>query len=449
MTRQTLIQNASLVNEGEQRIADLLIDDGRIERIDTGIPAPRGARIVDAKGMHLLPGVIDDQVHFREPGLIHKGNIHTESRAAIAGGVTSFMDMPNTRPPTTTRQELQKKYETGAREAAANYAFYFGATNDNIDAIRSLVPTETCGVKIFMGSSTGNMLVDDEQTLARIFRDSPVPITTHCESTPLIRRNLERAHRKYGEHIPVSEHPIIRDVEACYVSTVKAVQLAREHDAQLHVLHLSTERELSLFEPGPVDGKSITAETCIHYLHFTDADYATRGNLIKCNPSVKSAMDRDALISGLRDGRVNILATDHAPHTREEKAIEDYERAPAGLPLVQDVLLAALELVHEKKLDLATVVQAISHNPATRFGVIGRGYLREGYWADLVLVDLDGRTDVTAERVLSRCGWSPFEGRTFSSRIHSAWVNGALAFDGERVLEHAAAMALEFDRPGR
>lgn len=444
MTRTTLICNATLVNDGQVFPSDLLIRNGRIEHIGTQIDAPDAAQVVDASGLHVLPGVIDDQVHFREPGMTHKGNIHTESRAAVAGGVTSFMEMPNTRPPTTTQEALAAKYVIGARNAAANYAFYFGATNDNIAAIRALDPASTCGVKIFMGSSTGNMLVDDDQTLATIFRDAPVVITTHCESTPLIQRNLERARKQYGDRIPVSEHPRIRDAEACYVSTMKAVGLAREHQAQLHVLHLSTARELSLFEPGEVAAKSITAETCIHYLYFSDADYPAMGNRMKCNPSIKSAADRDALMAALRDGRVDILATDHAPHTREEKAIEDYEQAPAGLPLVQDVLLAGLELVHRERIGLAALVKVMAHNPAIRFGVRERGFLREGYWADLVLVDLGGTTRISSERVLSRCGWSPFEGLTFGSRIHSTWVNGALAFDGVTVHEHGAAMPLQF-----
>lgn len=444
MTHTRLFRDATLVNDGQVAPADLLVRGGRIERIDSDIPAPQGAQVIDATGLHLLPGVIDDQVHFREPGLTHKGDIHSESRAAVAGGVTSFMDMPNTRPPTTNRRELENKYRIGAASAAANYAFFFGATNDNIDEIRALDPARTCGVKVFMGASTGNMLVDDDQTLAAIFRDAPVPIATHCESTPLILRNLERARQRFGDHIPVSEHPNIRDAEVCYVSTEKAVALAKEHQAQLHVLHLSTARELDLFEPGDVAGKSITAETCIHFLHFTDADYAEFGNLIKCNPAIKSAADRDALLAALADGRVNILATDHAPHTLEEKSLEDYTQAPAGLPLVQDLLLAALELVHMQQLELAQMVRCLAHNPAVRFGVADRGYLREGQWADLVLVDLAATTRVTGERVLSRCGWSPFEGRTFHSRIHSTWVNGELAYDGANVLEHGAAMPLTF-----
>ena len=449
MNSSTLIRNARLVNEGTVTEQDLLIRNGRIERIDPSIDATPGVRIMDAGGLHLLPGVIDDQVHFREPGLTHKGNIYSESRAAIAGGVTSFMDMPNTRPTTTTHLELEKKYQVASKTSAANYGFYFGATNDNIDAIRTLDPSSTCGVKVFMGASTGNMLVDNEQTLGAIFADCPVVITTHCESTPMIQANLEKAKEKYGDQIPLSEHANIRSTEACFVSTELAVSLARKHDAQLHVLHISSGRELSLFEPGEMEGKSITAETCIHFLHFTDQDYESYGNLIKCNPAIKSARDRDALLEGLRNGRIDILATDHAPHTAQEKASTDYLQAPSGLPLVQDLLLASLELVHDNSMDLVTLVQKMAHNPASRFGVQQRGYLREGYWADLVLLDLHRPATVKSENVLSRCGWSPFEGRTFRSSIHSTIVNGTLAFDGSSIHEHDSAQRLEFSRPSR
>jgi len=449
MKSTTLFRNATLVNEGETTEQDLLVVNGRIEQINSDIPVPTGAEIVAAEGLHLLPGVIDDQVHFREPGMTHKGNIFTESRAAIAGGVTSFMDMPNTRPTTTTHAELAKKHEVAAKNAAANYGFYFGATNDNIAQIRTLDPSMVCGVKIFMGASTGNMLVDDEQTLAAIFNDCPVVITTHCESTPIIQRNLEVARQKYGANIPITEHPVIRSTQACYVSTELAVGLARTYDAQLHVLHISSAKELDLFEPGPMQGKSVTAETCIHFLHFTDQDYPEYGNLIKCNPAIKGEPDRLALIEALNNGRIDIIATDHAPHTLEEKSLDDYLQAPSGLPLIQDVLLASLELVHDGSLDLPALVQLMSHNPATRFGVLERGFLREGFAADLVLVDLEAGTTIRRDKVLSRCGWSPFEGRTFKSRIHSTWVNGMLAFDGDTVIEHGAAQALTYFRERR
>jgi dihydroorotase len=449
MSQTTVIRNARLVNEGEILETDVLLKNGRIETIASGIATPAGAAVVDANGRHLLPGMIDDQVHFREPGLTHKGNFYTESRAAIAGGVTSYMEMPNSKPPTTDHEQLEWKYARAAETSAANFGFYFGATNDNIENIKTLDPSATCGVKVFMGASTGNMLVDNESTLAAIFRESPVLIATHCENTPMIMANIQQATARYGHNIPVTEHANIRSAEACYASSELAVALANKYHAQLHVLHVSTARELDLFAPGPVTGKNITAEACVHFLHFDDTQYGEYGNRIKCNPSIKSAADQAALIAAISDGRLDIIATDHAPHTIEEKAEESYLTAPSGLPLVQDVLVAALELVHEGKLDLHTVVRGITHNPARRFSVADRGFIREGYHADLVLVDMNGGTDVTREKVLSRCGWSPFEGRRFQSRIDSVWVNGALAFDGIRVIEHGAARRLMFNHPPR
>ena len=449
MNKSTLICNARLVNEGEILESDVLLKDGRIDKIATSIEAPAGADVVDANGRHLLPGMIDDQVHFREPGLTHKGDFYSESRAAIAGGVTSYMEMPNSKPPTTDVEQLEWKYARAAETSAANYGFYFGATNDNIENIRALDPSLACGLKVFMGASTGNMLVDNESTLAAIFRDSPVLIATHCESTPMIMANIKAAMAKHGKTIPVTEHANIRSAEACYASSELAVALANKYQAQLHVLHISTARELDLFQPGPIDGKSITAEACVHFLHFDDSQYEQYGNLIKCNPAIKGAEDRAALIEAISDGRLDIIATDHAPHTSDEKASDDYLSAPSGLPLVQEVLVAALELVHEDKLDLHTVVRGITHHPARRFNVVERGFIREGYHADLVLVDMDGTTDVTRERVLSRCGWSPFEGRRFRSSIDAVWVNGALAFDGKQVIEHGAAQRLQFNHPKR
>lgn len=449
MNTTTVIRNARLVNEGQVLESDVLLRNGRIEKIAAGIEAPAGTRIVDARGRYLLPGMIDDQVHFREPGLTHKGDFYSESRAAIAGGVTSYMEMPNSKPPTTDAEQLEWKYARASVTSAANFGFYFGATNDNIENIKALDPASTCGVKVFMGASTGNMLVDNESTLAAIFRESPVIIATHCESTPMITANLKRAMAEFGKNIPVTEHAKIRSEEACYASSELAVALANKYNAQLHVLHLSTARELSLFQPGPMKGKDITAEACVHFLHFDDSQYAEYGNRIKCNPAIKSAADRAALIEAVADGRLDIIATDHAPHTSEEKAEESYLSAPSGLPLVQDVLIAALELVHDGKLDLHTVVRGVTHNPAERFSVVERGYIREGYHADLVLVDMHGNTDVTNEKVLSRCGWSPFEGRRFKSRIDAVWVNGALAFDGEKVIEHGAARRLQFNHKPR
>jgi len=449
MMKSTVIRNARLVNEGETIESDVLLKNGRIEKIGSGLQAPAGAEVVDANGRHLLPGMIDDQVHFREPGLTHKGDFYSESRAAIAGGVTSYMEMPNSKPPTTNVEQLLWKYARAAETSAANYGFYFGATNDNIENIRALDPSLTCGLKVFMGASTGNMLVDNESTLAAIFRDSPVLIATHCESTPMIMANIKQAAEKYGKNIPVTEHAKIRSAEACYASSELAVALANKYQSQLHVLHISTARELDLFEAGPITGKSITAEVCVHFLHFDDSQYGLYGNQIKCNPAIKSAADQAALIAAINDGRLDIIATDHAPHTIAEKADDDYLAAPSGLPLVQDVLVAALELVHDGKLDLHTVVRCITHNPAIRYSVVERGFIREGYHADLVLVDMDGGTDVKRERVLSRCGWSPFEGRHFRSSIAAVWVNGALAFDGDQVIEHGAAQRLQFNHKKR
>ena len=442
----TLITNGRLVNEGRIVDSDLLIRNGRIDRIDAQIPADSVRRVIDADGAFVLPGMIDDQVHFREPGLTHKGNIHSESRAAVAGGITSFMEMPNTQPPTVTLDALEAKYAVAGRSSLANYAFYLGATNDNLEVIRSLDPRAAAGIKVFMGASTGNMLVDNEETLAGIFRDAPTLITTHCESTPLIQKNLEAALERYGPNIPLHEHPNIRSVEACYRSTETAIALAREHGAQLHVLHLSTAREMELFEPGPVAGKQITGEVCVHFLHFDADDYAQMGNRIKCNPAIKTPHDRAALIAALQDGRLDIIATDHAPHTAQEKAAGDYLAAPAGLPLVQDALLAVFELYHDGVLSLEDIVTRTAHNVAQRYDVVERGYLREGYWADLVIVDAHATTAVTAERVLYKCGWSPFEERSFRSSIVSTLINGQLAWDGQNLIECDAAMRLQFNR---
>lgn len=444
MTNTILIANARITSEDGVVEGDVLIKSGRIERISSGSESGGNAVVVDANGRHLLPGMIDDQVHFREPGLTHKGEIATESRAAVAGGITSFMDMPNTRPPTLSLDALEMKYARAAEVSAANYAFYLGASNDNLDVIRALPPGQACGIKVFMGSSTGNMLVDDEETLAGIFREARTVIATHCESTPRIERRLQQAIAKYGDDIPVSEHPHIRDIQSCLDSSTVAVELAREHGAHLHILHLTTAAEMELFETGPVDGKKITGEVCVHFLEFTSDDYPKMGNLIKCNPSVKSPDNQAALLAALADGKVDILATDHAPHTSEEKARTNYLEAPSGLPLVQEALLIALEQTNQGRLSLERVVALTSHNIARRFGVIDRGFIREGYWADLVLVDMNKPTDVTRDKVLYKCGWSPFEGRRFSSSIAATWVNGVLAWNGSEVLEHKAARRMDF-----
>ena len=448
MNKPLLIKNARQVNEGRVAEADLLIRDGRIARIDPSIDAEETMEILDADGAWLLPGMIDDQVHFREPGLTHKGGIWSESRAAVAGGITSYMEMPNTLPPTVTLEALADKYALAAEKSLANFAFYLGATNDNLDVIRALEPGMACGIKIFMGASTGNMLVDNENTLSGIFRDARALIVTHCESTPLIKQNLEAALARFGREIPVSEHPNIRSAEACYRSTKTAIGLARQHSAPLHVLHLSTAREMELFEPGPIEGKLVTAEVCVHFLHFDSNDYERLGNRIKCNPAIKTPADKAGLLAALQDGRLDIIATDHAPHTREEKAVSDYLQAPSGLPLVQDALLSTLELYHDEVITLEDIVLKTAHNVAQRYGVIDRGYLREGCWADLVLVDTDRPTPVTPGRVLSQCRWSPFEGEVFRSSIRTTLVNGQVVYRDGELVECDAAQRLEF-RPQR
>ena len=440
----TLIVNARLVNEGREFDGDLRIEDGRIARIGTSLHARGNETVVDANGRRLLPGMIDDQVHFREPGMEYKADIATESAAAAAGGITSFMDMPNTSPPTLDAAALEDKYRRAHGRAWGNYGFYMGASNDNLEAIRRIDPRNTPGVKVFMGASTGNMLVDNPAVLDDIFRDTPVPIITHCEDTPMIDAELARYKAKYGDNIPVACHPDIRSREACKKSTELAISLARRHGTRLHVLHISTADELALFDAGPIESKRITAETCVHFLCFDRSDYERLGNRIKCNPAIKDASDREALIAALANDVIDVLATDHAPHTIEEKA-KLYLSAPSGLPLVQYALLAALELVHEGKLTTAQVVQKFAHAPARLFDVHGRGFLREGYAADLVLID-DTPLTVHADDVLSKCGWSPFEGMTFHSRIASTWVNGVLAWDGRQLVGDAMGQRLEFDR---
>ena len=449
-TPGTLIVNARLVNEGREFDADLRIADGRIERIDAGLEARPGETVVDAGGRRLLPGMVDDQVHFREPGMEHKADMATESAAAVAGGITSFMDMPNTSPPTLDRAALDDKYRRAAGRVWGNHGFYMGASNDNIEAIRAIDPKTSPGLKVFMGASTGNMLVDNPDTLDAIFRDAPVPIITHCEDTPMIEAELARYKAKYGDDIPAECHPDIRSREACIKSTRLAIELARKHGTRLHVLHITTADELALFERGPLvdaDGKvrkRITAETCIHFTRFDRGDYARLGHLIKCNPAIKEPSDREAIVRALADDTLDVLATDHAPHTWEEKH-EPYTRAPSGLPLVQDALRAALELVHEGLLTTTQVVQKLSHAPAQLFDVAGRGFLREGYHADLVLVD-DTPAQVRREDVLSKCGWSPFQGMTFHSRIASTWVNGIQVWDGSQLIGIPRGQRLEFNR---
>jgi len=440
-----LITNATIVNEGRRTEGDVSIRGGRIHRVGPNLTARAGDRVLDARGRWLLPGMIDDQVHFREPGLTHKADIASESRACLAGGITSYMEMPNTKPPATDRVALEAKYARAAEVSRVNYAFYLGATNDNIEEIRRLDPKAAPGIKVFMGASTGNMLVDDPRTLDLIFRDTPVPLITHCEDTPTILANEEKARAIWGEDIPPDQHPLIRSREACVKSTKLAISLAQRHDTRLHVLHISTADECLLFEPGPVAGKRITAETCVHFLHFSDADYARLGNRIKCNPAIKTAFDRDGITRALAEGRIDVLATDHAPHLASEKA-EPYTRAPSGLPLVQYALQCAIERVLDGKLTLERVVEAVSHAPATLFNVRERGFVREGYFADFVLVDPEKAHLVTQQDVLSKCGWSPFEGFTFRSSIAATFVNGHLAFHEGELDDHTRGLRLEFAR---
>ncbi|MEZ5462514.1 dihydroorotase [Dokdonella sp.] len=440
-----LITNAHLVNEGRRFNADLRIRNGRIERIDSQLAAKPNEKVFDAAGRWLMPGMIDDQVHFREPGLEHKACIETESRACVAGGITSFMEMPNTKPPAVNKEALESKYERGRISSRANYAFYMGATNDNLEDIQKLDPKAAPGIKVFMGASTGNMLVDNPETLDAIFRDAPTPIITHCEDTPMITANENRARERWGDDIPAEQHPLIRSREACIKSTELAISLARKHGTRLHVLHISTADELALFSPGPISGKRITAETCVHFLHFSDADYARLGHRIKCNPAIKTADDRAAITRALAEYRLDVLATDHAPHLADEKA-QPYTRAPSGLPLVQFAVQAALERVFAGELTLERVVEAITHAPATLFNVRNRGYLREGYQADLTIVDPDRPHTVTQAEVLSRCAWSPFEGETFKSSIAATFINGILAWNDGQLDDSVRGERLEFDR---
>jgi dihydroorotase len=443
--KRVLITNTRLVNEGEIRDADVLLRGERIERIAGSIGAPDGAEVIDAAGKYLIPGMIDDQVHFREPGLTGKGDIASESAAAVAGGVTSFMDMPNVSPQTTTRVALADKYAAASGRARANYAFYLGATNRNIEEIRALCVGEACGIKTFMGASTGDMLVDDPDTLELIFADAPVIVVTHCEHSPTIRDNEARAKAEFGVDVPMSEHPSIRSAAACLTSSSLAVDLARRHGTRLHVLHLTTALEMGLFSRASRLDKNITAEVCVHHLWFDESRYADLGTLIKCNPAIKTAKDREALIAAVNDGRIDIIATDHAPHTAVEKK-NSYFKAPAGLPLVQHALQILFDLVASGQIGLETVVDRTSHAVADIFGVVDRGYVREGYFADLVLMDADKPYTVEASNLLYKCHWSPFEGHTFSSSVDTTIVNGAVVFRNGQLSGDIVGQRLEFNR---
>ena len=431
------------MNEGQIIEQDLIIKKGRFEKIANEVEAE--GEIVDAAGLFLFPGIIDDQCHFREPGLTERGSIKTESLSAIAGGTTSFMDMPNVLPPTLDLGLWRDKISIAEQSASANFSFYMGTSNTNIDEIKSIDPSEVCGIKIFMGSSTGNLHVDSEDALNDLFKESPVIITTHCEDDPIIKSLEQEFLAKYGEKIPVEMHSEIRSREACLKSSKKAIELAKKHDANLHILHLTTKEEIELFSNKPINEKTITAEVCIPHLYFSREDYATKGTLIKCNPSIKETSDRDALRKGLLEGYIDYVATDHAPHQLEGKS-NDYMDCPSGIPSVQHTLLVLLELVREGVYSLSDVPYYLSHKVADRFKIIDRGYIREGYWADCVLVDLEHKYTVTKENTSYFCGWSPFEGDTFNSKVISTFVNGRHAYNEGKILENNLGIQLEFDR---
>ncbi|GAA3972631.1 dihydroorotase [Mucilaginibacter dorajii] len=440
-----LIKSTTVVNENKQFIADVLIKDGLIERIDANINAHTD-EVINAQGLHLLPGLIDDQVHFREPGLTYKADIHSESRAAVAGGITSFMEMPNTVPNTLTQQLLEDKYEIASRNSLANYSFFMGASNDNLDEVLRTDTANVCGIKVFMGSSTGNMLVDNPTTLDNLFANSPMLIAVHCEDEATIKSNLNHYKQLLGENIPIGLHPKIRSAEACYLSSSLAVELAKKHNTRLHILHISTALETHLFDNTiPLKDKRITAEACVHHLWFTDADYETKGNFIKWNPAVKKESDRDAVLAAVLDGKIDVIATDHAPHTLAEKE-QPYLQAPSGGPLVQHALPALLELHHHGKMSLEQIVEKTAHNVATCFQIDKRGFIREGYWADLVLVDLNKPWNVNRSNILYKCGWSPFEGTTFRSKVAYTIVSGNVAYTNGSLIEGKAGKRLNFNR---
>lgn len=440
-----LLKNAKAVGEGSIFETDLLIDGKHIVRLDTDI-SESNAKTIDLNGNLLLPGVIDDQVHFREPGLTHKGNIRSESRAAVAGGITTYMEQPNTIPQTTTLEKLEEKFQRATKESFANYSFLFGGTNDNLEELKRLDKNQCSGVKLFLGSSTGNMLVDDETVLEQIFRNTEMVISAHCEDEQTIRENLRYYKDRFGDDIPIQYHHKIRSAEACYLSSSKAIALAQKTGARLHVFHLSTAGEMELFRNDvPLQEKQITAEVCIHHLWFSDEDYAKKGTLIKWNPAVKTPGDRKGLWEALLDGRIDVIATDHAPHTFEEKD-NVYTKAPSGGPLVQHALVAMLQKHKEGDITLEQLVQKMCHNPAILFDIEKRGYIREGYYADLVQVDLNAPWEVKKPNIFYKCGWSPFEGTTFDAQVKRTFVNGHLAFDQGTISNERHAMRLTFDR---
>ncbi|MBI1770198.1 MAG: dihydroorotase [Bacteroidetes bacterium] len=442
----TLILNVKIVNEGKVFESDVLIKDQRIEKIGKDLLSIQADRVVDAKGKYLLPGVIDDQVHFREPGLTHKGNIFSESRSAVAGGVTSFMEMPNTVPPTFTQELLEQKYQIASKNSLANYSFFIGASNDNLEEVLKTDTKKVCGLKIFMGSSTGNLLVDNEKTLEGFFSRFPSLIATHCEHEPTIRKNTEDWKNKFGEEVPIREHMNIRSEAACYRSSSFAVGLAKKYGTKLHILHISTAKEISLFDNSiPLEKKKITAEACVHHLWFNDSDYEKLGTKIKWNPAIKTSADQKAILKAVLDNHIDVIATDHAPHTIEEKD-NSYFKAPSGGPLVQHSLIAMLEFYHRGKISLEKIVEKMSHHPAILFQIESRGFIREGYYADLVLVDLNKPWTVSKENILAHCKWSPFEGQKFNSSIEKTWVSGNLVYDEGQIVEGKSGKRLLFSR---
>lgn len=441
-----LLKNAKIVNDNKIFPADILLEDDVILKIEDQISSDSAAKVMDLEGKYVIPGAIDDQVHFREPGLTHKGTIATESRAAVAGGITSFMEQPNTNPQTTTIEALEDKFEMARNSAFANYSFLFGGTNDNLEEIKKLDKNACSGIKLFLGSSTGNMLVDNEEVIEKIFRNTEMVISAHCEDESTIKANFAKYKGQYGDDIPVKYHPLIRSAEACYLSSSRAIALAKKTGARFHVFHLSTGKETELFRNDiPLEDKKITAEVCIHHLWFSEEDYDTKGTLIKWNPAVKTAADRDQLWEALLDDRIDVVATDHAPHTLEEKN-NVYTSAPSGGPLVQHALPAMLEKYHGGKISLEKIVEKMCHNPTKLFQIKKRGFIREGFYADLVVLDLNDSWTVTKENIAYKCGWSPFEGNSFKSRITHTFVNGHLAYENGNFSEERKAMRLTFNR---
>lgn len=441
-----IIRNATIINEGRHMLAHVIINNGLIERICQDIDGESADKTIDGSGKFLIPGVIDDQVHFREPGLTHKGDIYSESKAAIAGGVTSYMEMPNTNPQTINREELDKKNRIAQENSLANYSFYFGATNDNIEEIIKIDRKNTCGVKVFMGSSTGNMLVDNIESLEKIFKQSPTLIATHCEDEETIKHNLSYYNKVYGDNIPFNVHPLIRSAEACYLSSSLAVKLAKKHNTRLHLLHLSTELEMSLLSNSkPLEEKMITGEVCIHHLWFNDNDYSDEGWKIKWNPAIKTQDDQQAIIDAVNSDKLDVIATDHAPHTYDEK-MNSYMKCPSGGPMVQHSLTAMLEMVSKGIFTIEKVVEKMCHAPAILFGIEKRGFIREGYYADLVLIDPNVNWRITRENILYKCGWSPLEGVNLGSKVTHTFVNGRLVYEEGKFDESVKGVSLTFDK---